>query len=134
MIDTDVASELARSAPDANVVAFIAGLDEVIISSIGVFELTRGIEWLAAGKKKSALVRWLAEWLATPVTILAFDAAAARSAANIEASARRTGRGIDVRDLFVLGIAKSHGLTVATRNVAHFRGHGVNIVNPFVLA
>lgn len=131
LLDTDVVSELARSAPAPAVLTFIARLDEIFLSSVGLFELARGVQRLPPGRKKKALERWLAEWLATPVTVLPFDAAAARAAATIETTARRAGRGIDVRDLFVLSIARSNHLVVATHNVSHFRGHGVQVLDPF---
>lgn len=98
---------------------------------MGLFELARGIERLAPGKKRRTLERWLAQWIALPVTVVSFDARAARIAASMETSARRAGRAVDVRDVFVLATARAHGLTVATRNVAHFAGHGVPVHDPF---
>jgi hypothetical protein len=36
-----------------------------------------------------------------------------------------------VRDLLILGIAKSQDLGIATRNITHFRGFGVPVYDPF---
>lgn len=131
LLDTDVASELARAAPSPRVLSFVADLDEVLLSSVGLFELARGIERLAPGKKRRTLERWLEQWIALPVTVVSLDARAARIAASMETNARRTGRAVDVRDVFVLATARAHGLTVATRNVTHFAGHGVPVHDPF---
>ncbi len=50
--------------------------------------------------------------------------------------ARRWGRlsvelGHDGTDLLLAATALEHGLTVATRNVRHFKPCGVKVVNPF---
>ena len=132
LLDTNVISELARAKPDAHVVAFVERLDEVIVPSIALFEIERGIRRLPAGKRRQGLERWLAEWLAPPIAVLPFDAASARAAAKIEESARRAGRAIDAHDLFVVATASVHELTVATRNVRDFRAHGVRVMDPFL--
>lgn len=131
LLDTNVISELARKAPDARVVAFIGQLDDLIVPSIALFEIERGIRRLPSGKRRVGLERWLAEWLAPPIVVLAFDAASARTAAKIEEAARKAGRAIDTHDLFVVAMASVHELTVATRNVRDFRAHGVRVMDPF---
>jgi predicted nucleic acid-binding protein len=131
LLDTNVVSELARKVPSPRVVAFVASLDEVIVPASVLFELERGVRGLPAGKRRAGLERWLAEWMAEPVTIRPLDGGAARAAAMIEETARRKGRTVAVPDLFVLGIARSEGLTVATRNARDFAGHGVTVLDPF---
>jgi predicted nucleic acid-binding protein len=49
---------------------------------------------------------------------------------------RRSGRGIELRgielrDLFIAATAAERGLRLATRNVAHFKGTGLDLVDPF---
>ena len=39
-----------------------------------------------------------------------------------------------MRDLFILATAQAEELAIATRNVKHFCGHGVPIINPFAEA
>jgi predicted nucleic acid-binding protein len=41
------------------------------------------------------------------------------------------GRSADFRDVQIAGIAASRRATVATRNVRHFEGAGVELVNPW---
>lgn len=130
-LDTNVVSELARTSPDARVTALVAGLDRLVLASIVVFELDRGVARLPAGRRKQALSQWLAHWLGDSVIVLPLDRAAARAAARIEATAARRGRAIDVRDALLLGTAFAAGLGVASRNVAHLAGHGVPTLNPF---
>jgi len=66
-----------------------------------------------------------------PFQPLSCDDSAALVAAEIEAEARHKGRNIEVRDLCLLASARSRRLAIATRNVAHFRGLGVTVHDPF---
>jgi predicted nucleic acid-binding protein len=63
--------------------------------------------------------------------ILPFDEPAALAAAAIDRDARRHGRPVRDRDLFILATARSSGLRLATRNLSDFRGHGVALYDPF---
>ncbi len=131
LLDTSVVSELARPQPDPRVAALVAGLDRLVVASIVLFELDRGVARLPAGRRRRALSQWLAHWLGESVTVLPLDREAARAAARIEAAAERRGRAIDVRDALLLGTASAVGLGVASRNLAHLAGHGVPTMNPF---
>jgi hypothetical protein len=131
MLDTNVVSELARPRPDPRVAALMSGLDRIVVASVVVFELARGVARLPAGRRKQALSEWLTHWLGDAVTVLPLDREAAREAARIEATAARRGRAIDVRDALLLGTASVASLGVASRNVAHLAGHGVPTLNPF---
>lgn len=131
LLDTNVVSETVRPQPDAQVIRWIAQLPTLILPAVGVFELASGIQRLAEGKKRTFLDDWLAELLASDCQILDFDRAAALTCAALESEARQRGRGCELRDLLILATAKSRGLGVATRNVAHFRGFGVPVYDPF---
>jgi predicted nucleic acid-binding protein len=131
LLDTNVLSETARSKPAAPVIRWLAQLSTLALPSVGVYELASGIKRLPTGKKRAFLEDWFAELLASPCEVLPFDRAAALSSADLESEARRQGRAVEPRDLFILAIAKSQELGVATRNVAHFRGFGVPIYDPF---
>ncbi|HWN41044.1 MAG TPA: PIN domain-containing protein [Thermoanaerobaculia bacterium] len=131
LLDTNVISETARPKPDANVTRWLGQLSAFTLSSVGVYELASGIQRLAAGKKREFLEDWLAELLASDCDVLPFDRDAALSCAVLESEARRRGRTIEQRDLLILAIAKSQELSIATRNVAHFRGFGVPVYDPF---
>jgi toxin FitB len=47
------------------------------------------------------------------------------------ADLRRNGRAMPIKDSLIAATALLHGLTVATRNVAHFQTAGVRVVSPF---
>lgn len=131
VVDTDVLSEVARPRPDPRVTSWFEGQGSIAIAAVTVYELARGIERLAAGRRRRFLEAWLGRLLDGSFEIIAFDRDAALAAAAVEREARHRGRAIDTRDLFILASAKARRLAVATRNVDHFRGHGVSIYDPF---
>ncbi len=130
LIDTNVLSELARASPDGRVVSWFQTLEEPTTSAICVYELSSGIERLAAGKRRAFLEAWLAELLTRLVT-LPFDQSSAMSAARAENASRRRGRPVETRDLFVASCALRNSLIIATRNVNHFSGLGAIVYDPF---
>jgi toxin FitB len=131
VVDTDVISETTKPLPSRSVAAWLADQPAVLLSAITVYELARGIERVNAGKKRQFLDAWFARLLDAPVKVLPFGVEAALAAAQLEADARRRGRSIDTRDLFILASAKARGAPLATRNVAHFRGQGIEVYDPF---
>lgn len=131
LLDTNVISETSRPHPAAPVIRWLAQLSTLALPSVGVYELASGIQRLPTGKKRVFLEDWFAELLASHCEVLPFDRAAALSSAALESEARRQGRTVEARDLFILAIAKSQDLGVATRNVDHFRGFGVPVYDPF---
>jgi predicted nucleic acid-binding protein len=131
LLDTNVISETAKPKPAERVLAWLAELDELCISAITVYELARGIRRLHPGRRRSFLDAWFAELLQGPVRTLAFDQSAALAACELELDARRRGRVIETRDLFILASAKANGLRVATGNSDHFAGYGVVVHDPF---
>jgi predicted nucleic acid-binding protein len=131
LLDTNVLSETARPQPNADVLRWLDQLSILRLPAVGIYELASGIQRLPAGKKRTYLEEWLAELLAADCEVLPFDQAAALTCAALESEARRRGRSIELRDLLILAIAKSQDLGVATRNIAHFRGFGVPLYDPF---
>lgn len=131
LLDTNVVSELARPQPNPRVLSFIATLDRVVVASIVVFELERGIALLPSGRRKKHLAGWLETLLSEQIVVADLGVAAARNAARLEARAQQLGRPIDTRDALILGTAASASLGVATRNLAHLAGHGVRTTDPF---
>jgi toxin FitB len=131
VVDTNVLSETIKPAPDARVLAWLDDQRAIAIAAVSVYELVRGIERLTAGRKRRLLEAWFARLLAGGADVLPFDRESAIAAARLERDAQNRGRAIETRDLFILACAKARGLAVATHNVAHFRGHGVGIYDPF---
>lgn len=130
LLDTNVISETAKPQPNAALVAWLKEQAPLVLSAITVYELARGVE-RTSGKRRFFLDRWLSALLAGNARILPFDEPAALAAAAIDRDARRHGRPVQDRDLFILATARSRQLRLATRNVRDFRGHGVALYDPF---
>ena len=69
-------------------------------------------------------------WLAGAT--VSFDALAARDYGSIAASRRKQGRPISYQDAQIAAIARSAGLTLATRNTGDFDGiENLKLVDPW---
>ena len=131
LLDTNVISETARQRPEPRVIEWIRRQPSLLLPAIAVYELAAGVKRAPAGRRRLFLDEWLADLLASDCEVLALDRDAALASAEIESDARRRKRVVEHRDLLLLGTAKARSLGVATRNVAHLRGLGVPIYDPF---
>jgi predicted nucleic acid-binding protein len=135
VLDTNVLSALMHSAPDRAVVDWLdrQPADSVWVTSITVFEARFGLAILPDGRRRRALERAFARVLEGDLAnrVLDFDRPAAAAASALAAARRRAGRVADLRDTLIAGIAQARRATIATRNVGHFEGLDVPIVNPW---
>ena len=132
LLDTNVVSETMRSTPHEHVIAFLTKRDELWLSSILIHELEYGVQRLPRGRRRLALRNALRNVLADyRDRILDLNPGAAVWAARFRAQARGLGRTLDLGDALIAGTARSHELTIATRNVRDFAGLDVNVVNPW---
>ena len=131
LLDTVVLSELRKRTRDRHVVTWFGSVEssDLYLSTITVAEIERGI-----ARQQSAnpdFARDLAGWLDT--LLAAYGDHVLPLTVGI---ARRWGRlsaqiGNDELDLAIAATALDHGLTVVTRNIAHFEPTGVALLNPF---
>jgi toxin FitB len=131
LVDTDVLSALAKRRRDANVVAWIGRQrpGDLFVSVISIGEIERGVALQRA--KEQDFASMLAIWLDDLLNIygdrvLPFDLASARRWGRLSAALARKDA-----DLQIAATALEHGLTVVTRNVAHFEPTGVAVLDPF---
>ena len=136
-IDTNVASELMRPEPTPSVAAWIAERDaqELYLTAVSEAELRYGVAIMPVGKRRNeleaAMIRWLDQGFRE--RILPFDSVAARTYAQIAADLRQAGRPIGEADCQIAAICRSRGAVLVTRNVRHFNGTGVDVVNPWAV-
>jgi toxin FitB len=62
--------------------------------------------------------------------VLDFDTAAAVEATTLAAARQKSGQPVDMRDTQIAGIALARRATLATRNVKHFHGLKIPVINP----
>jgi hypothetical protein len=138
ILDTNVVSEFASADPSAAVLRWFRFLDlsEVYLSAITEAELLFGLELMPTGSKRSALESRLLPLIRRTFAgrILAFDSAAAQEFALVAAARRRAGRPIKEADAQIAAIARAHGASLATRDVADFEGCGVALIDPWAEA
>ena len=132
LLDTNVVSELTRSAPDARVLEFLAEQDDLWLSAMVVHELEFGLQLLPHGQRRDVLRATLSGFFMDyKDRILPIDASGAEWAANFLIQAHRGGRVLNLGDALVAGTARANELSVATRNVADFNGLDVDVTNPW---
>lgn len=135
VLDTNVLSVVMERQRAPQVMAWFGELapGEVWITAITLYEARHGIARLKPGRRREGLENGLERAVHTVLAgrVLSLDEPAAREAAEIAASCRKTGRSIEFRDTFIAGIVRAHGATLATRNVRDFRDTGIPLVDPW---
>ena len=136
LLDTNVLSEVMRTKPAPQVLAWMDDLraTTIYVCSVTEAELLLGVALLPAGKRRSTLASQVKTLFATHFhqRCLAFDSPAAAHYSQIVSHRQRIGRPISTEDAQIAAIAVSHGYRLATRNVADFANiEALTIVNPW---
>jgi len=135
VLDTNVVSEMMKTAPSPAVTAWIEAQPQTdtYVTAVTRAEIFYGIELLPSGKRRDAIAdaaeRLFEQRIATP--ILPFDSDAARIFGKLAATQRRLGRPMDFMDAQIAAIALSRRAAIATRDIADFANCGVRVVNPW---
>ncbi len=131
LVDADVLSEATKPLPAKVVIDWLVEHDEdLAVNPVVLGELEYGILLLSAGRRRKRLTDWLADGVQR-LNVTDLDMATASHWAKLLAELKRKGRAMPIKDSLIAATARQHDLTVATRNVAHFRYAGVEVVNPF---
>jgi len=120
LFDTDAISELLKPRPAAGFVSWLAAIprEEQFTSAVVVGELYKG------AFRSSAVARHLEnieKRVLPAVTVLSYDAAAARVYGQIRALLESAGRPLADADLQIAATALLHDLVLVTGNVKHFK-------------
>jgi predicted nucleic acid-binding protein len=133
VLDTNVIAALMRR--DGPILDWLDTQPQqsVWTSAISVYETRFGIEILAVGRRRRELERVFEDFLEEDIggQVLPFDTLAAESASRVAAERRRIGRTIEIRDVQIAGIVLARTATLVTRNVRHFSGIGLSVVDPW---
>jgi predicted nucleic acid-binding protein len=135
LADTNVVSELMRSAPEPQVLGWAAEIPArgLVISVVTVQEIETGLALLPTGRRRRELERAWSEVCASFAgAFVPFDLAEARTTARILATSQRSGRQMTLADAQIGGTCLAHGWTLATRNVRDFEQlPDLQVINPF---
>jgi hypothetical protein len=135
LLDTNVVSELMRSAPAQTVLDWFAvhNAADLFISAVTEAELRTGVAILPEGQRRDRLQSAIDAMIDQDFSgrVLPFDSAAAKAYAEIAALRRAAGRPIAEADCQIAAIARATDAPVATRNVKDFDGCGIQLINPW---
>ena len=135
ILDTNVVSELMRRQPDSSVVRWLdqQATQSIWITTITLFETRLGLALLPVSPRREGLEQAFAQMLAQDLEnrVLPFDTEAASEAALLAAERQSGGRPVNMRDTQIAGIAQARRARLATRNLHHFEGLTVEVINPW---
>lgn len=128
-------SEPQKPQPSAAVERFIRDTPEgsLYLSIITIAELYRGVALMAEGRRRARLSEWVAAELPERFgdRLLPISTAVAALWGDMMAHSRRNGLNMSTMDGFLAATAAAHSLAIATRNVRHFTGLGLTIIDPW---
>lgn len=128
-------SELARTNPEANVVAWLDSLPaaDVATTAITSAELLYGVARLPDGRRRAALAETMAALISEDFRgrVESFDNLAAEQYAAVVVGREKKGRPISMADAQIAAICRVHSATLATRNTGDFTDTGIDLINPW---
>jgi hypothetical protein len=135
LLDTNVVSELTKPQPNEAVIRWVSITDEdaIFLSAVTLAEIRYGVERLEPGAKRSALEKWVAEFLLERFRgrILPIDEIVAHTWGKVLARSERLGKRMALMDAFQAACAEVHSLALVTRDDLGFNGFEGEIVNPW---
>lgn len=130
LLDTNVISELRKPRPHGAVVAWLESVDDakLFLSAVTLGDIQAGVELTREQDpdKAAKIEAWLA-LVAQAYNVLPMDGTAFRDWARLM---HRKSDSL-YEDAMIAAVARVHGLTVVTRNIADFKALGVEVLNPF---
>jgi predicted nucleic acid-binding protein len=134
LLDTCVLSELVKTDPSPNVLAWICGQQEhqLYISSISWAELHRGVAKLPPSKRRNELTVWLSA-LSEQFgdRKLPFSAEAGEHWALMMVALESQGKPMPLMDSLICATARHHNMTLVTRNTKDFVNAQVALLDPW---
>jgi toxin FitB len=134
ILDTNVLSALMRQIPDEQVIRWLDKQPRTSVwtTSITVLEVRYGLQIMASGRRRSALIQAFEAALdRIGERVVAFDTAAAEQAGDLMASRHKKGRPGDLRDTMIAGIVLAQHAALATGNMAHFQDVEAQLIDPW---
>jgi predicted nucleic acid-binding protein len=135
LLDTNVLSEVLRSTPSPSVLAWLTAQhpETLVVSAVTQAEMALGAGLLPVGKRRDALQRALTALFNQDFAgrVLPFDADAVPHYVDVVVRRRSAGRPMAQFDAQIAAIARHHGASVATRNIADFEGCGLTLIDPW---
>jgi predicted nucleic acid-binding protein len=136
LLDTNILSELRRPKPEPRVVAFVGAqpMEQLYVSSVTLAEIRFGIEMLPDATRRVELNDWLTLKVRPMFEqrILAVTEDVMFKWRLLVEEGRKIGHTFSQPDLIVAATGIHHGLTVVTRDTAHFAKARAIVFNPWI--
>jgi predicted nucleic acid-binding protein len=136
VLDTNVLSELLRTAADPAVLQWVAAQvpGSIHTTAVTQAEMLYGARQLAVGKKQQQLLAGVTAMFNEDFAerVLPFDSDAADAYSRIAAERKRSGKPISQFDAQIAAITRANGGVLATRNVGDFKDCGIEVINPWL--
>ncbi len=138
LLDTSVISETTKRSPSRDVMGWVNDqpLERLYTLSLACAEIRAGIVLVSDSARRTALEDWLTHKV-RPLfgpRILEVDEEVWVAALRILDRLKAKRRTAPLTDLIFAAAAERHELVVVTRNIKHFAGTGVAVLNPWVTA
>lgn len=136
LLDTNILSELRRPKPQPKVLAFVAAqpLELLYISAVTLAEIRFGIEMLSDARRRTELNDWLAHKVRPMFEqrVLAITEDIMFKWRLLVEEGRKVGHTFSQPDLIIAATGQHHGLTIVSRDTAHYAKARVAVFNPWV--
>lgn len=135
ILDTNVISELMKTRPHEHVNTWLDQQDALTLftTSITIAEIIYGLSVLPIGHRRDYLETAFNQVItdAFKHRVLIFDESAARIYGQLMGQRKASSHTLSVLDGQIAAIAKSHQMSLATRNTRDFIDCELNLINPF---
>ena len=136
LIDTNVISELTKTAPSPAVLNWFANTpaQQIYISSVTLCEIEFGLALMPAGKRRDALLSSTRELVRTDFEgrCLSLNADCAAAYGSLAAKQQKNGRACSTEDAMIAAIAITNKFTLVTRNTKDFENIvSLRLVDPW---
>ncbi|HET9604824.1 MAG TPA: type II toxin-antitoxin system VapC family toxin [Gemmatimonadales bacterium] len=135
LLDTNIISDIARRR-DEGLLEWAGQQNplDLHLSVLTLGEIQQGIVLLGPeDARRTKLEAWLLHDLPAQFAgrLLVITEGIALNHGELAAQGKRTGRPLPVIDGLLLATARTHGLTLVTRNMSDTEGRGVPVLNPY---
>lgn len=133
LLDTNVISELVKPTPNQNVLNWVNNSDEekLYLSVITIGEIRKGVTGIKDPLKQKKISQWLEVELPDYFEdrILNIDIKIADIWGQLQS--KNKAHTLPAIDGLIAATAKTHGLTLVTRNIKDFIHASIQIINPW---
>ena len=127
LCDTNVLGELSRPRPNPGVVEWAGSVSVILLSVVTVEEVIYGLSW----KPRPKTLAWFEMFLEEQCVVLPVTERIARVGGGLRGRFQAAGETRTQADILIAATAIVHEASLVTRNIVHFEGCGVTVLNPF---